>query len=139
MSDYRMAGYDPETRYRLHILKGINEQIDSFPELKDNGLSVDWAGENGTERYHGIKKFRSKTYSIPCAVLCSTSLQYETSLQAFKDFLLTAGEFNLDIISRNKRLKVSYLNMTDFRRHGNNALFTLALVDDHPTENYTLS
>lgn len=139
MSNYRINGQDPETAYNLQILKGIYEQIDQEAELKDNGLSIDWAGENGTERYHGLQRFKSKTYNIQCLIKCSTSAQYESSLRAFKAFLRTAGEFNLDIVSRNIRLKVSFMNMTNFKRYGNNALFTLVLVDDYPTENFTIS
>lgn len=138
MSNYRINGQDPETVYRLQILKGIYEQLDEMPELKENGLSIDWASENGTERYHGLQRFKSKTYNVSCALMCDTLSHYQTSLQAFKDFLKTAGEFNLDIVSLNKRVKVSFMNMTGFKRYGNKALFTLVLVDDHPTENYTI-
>ncbi|TDQ79589.1 hypothetical protein [Sphingobacterium yanglingense] len=139
MSNYRINGQDPETLYNLQILKGIYEQLDQKAELKDNGLSIDWAEENGTERYHGLQRFKSKTYNIQCLIKCNTSAEYDASIEAFDDFIDTAGEFNLDIVSKNKRLKVSFLNMTNFKKYGNSATFTLVLADDYPTEKFTIS
>lgn len=139
MSNYRINNQDPYTLWGLTFLDGTADQIESVPELKDNGLSIDWANENGTERYHGIKRFKSKTYDIPCVILSNSDSDFTVKLEAFKTFLITAGEFNLDIISKNRRYKVSYLNMTNYQRYGSNATFTLVLVDDFPTETFTIS
>lgn len=137
MSNYRINSQDPVATWNLHILK-TKEQFEVMPELKDNGLTIDWASENGTERYHGLKRFKSKTYNIPCAILCTTESEYQIKLEAFKTFLLTAGEFNLDVLDKGRRYKVSYLNMSDYQRFGASATFTLILADDHPTEVFTI-
>jgi len=139
MSDYRINGVDPETLYKLIIERGIDAQIRPAAELKENGLSIDWIGENGTERYHGIKTFKSKTYTIPCVLICSTNSEFNTKYEALKLFLhTTTSEFNLDIVSRNRRYKVSYLNMTGYQKYGPAARFNLILIDDHPTEIFTI-
>ena len=139
MSNYRINNQDPATVWNLHFLDGTTDQLEISPELKENGLSIDWANENGTERYHGIKKFKSKTYNLPCAILSNSESDFDAKIEALKAFLITAGEFNLDIISKDRRYKVSYLNMTNYQRYGSNATFTLVLVDDYPTETFTIS
>lgn len=134
MANFLINGQDTVAAYGLHFLKGTYSQLDAMPELKDNGLSIDWAGENGVERYHGAKRFQSITYNLPCAILANSTADYETKLRALQTFLITAGEFTLDLAGRNRRFKLSYQNITGFSRAGNTARFTLVLINDHPTE-----
>ncbi len=138
MANFLINNQDTVSAYGLHFLKGTYSQLDAMPELKDNGLSIDWAGEDGTERYHGDKRFQSITYNLPCAILAASSADYEQKLHSLQTFLITAGEFNFDITCRNRRFKLSYQNMTGFNRIGNNAQFTLVLINDHPTEYFTI-
>ncbi|PVH26293.1 hypothetical protein [Sphingobacterium corticibacter] len=138
MANFLINNQDTVSAYGLHFLKGTYSQLDAMPELKDNGLSIDWASEDGTERYHGEKRFQSITYNLPCAILATSTADYEQKLRALQNFLITAGEFTLDLMGRYRRFKLSYQNMTGFNRIGNNAQFTLVLINDHPTEYFTI-
>lgn len=147
MSDYRWNGNDPETTFGLTFRPGLDAELMKMPRLKDNGLSINWAGENGTERYHGSRKFDTRTLSIGCNMIASSEANLLSNFQNLKSFLLTNGEFNFDIVSRNKRYKVSYQDMSSitkvtpqFKGRSKVAIsFFLTLLDDHPADNYTIS
>jgi len=146
MSDYRWNGFDPYSSFGLNFSPGLDNELMKAPRLKDNGLSINWAGDNGTERYFGARKFESRTLSIPCTISASSESSLMTKYQALVSFLVTTGEFNFDVVSRNKRYKLSYIEMpsfsklTNFKGRSRMAIsFTLTLADDHPTENFTIT
>lgn len=145
MSDYRFNATDPQVTWGMHIGRGVDEQLMRAPRLKANGVDIDWAGENGVERYHGLKRFESKTYIIPCTIIASSLSDFNTKFNALCDFLTTQGEFNFDIVSRNRRYKVSYQDMTGVEKMGTfrsgkvGFKFNLVLVDDHPTERFAIT
>lgn len=146
MSDYRWNTYDPATQWGLYFDKGLDSQLLKAPKLKDNGLSMSWADENGTERYLGTRRFDSRTLVIPCNLLATSEADFHTRYNALCDFLMTTGEFNFDVVSRNRRYKVSYLDMSGFEKltvfKGNNNIgvkLSITLADDHPATRFTIS
>lgn len=141
MSTYRFNTTDPETAWGLHFEPGLDAQLLAAPKKKDNGLSISWAGENGTERYHGIKAFESKTYSISCVILASSQSDFMSKWSGLTNFLLTEGEFEFTVLRLSRKWKVSYLDMGSPEKIGvfgsNNLIgfrFNLRLVDDYPAE-----
>jgi len=146
MSDYRWNAYDPATQWGLHFDKGLDAQLLKGPKLKDNGLSISWADQNGTERYFGSRRFESRVLTIPCTLLAVSEADFHTKYNALCDFLTVQGEFNFDVVPRNRRYKVSYLDMTGFDKltmFKNNSnigvKLTIMLADDHPAERFTIS
>ncbi|WP_262246953.1 hypothetical protein [Parapedobacter soli] len=145
MSNYRWNTYDPATQWGIYFGKGTDAELLKAPKLKDNGLSINWAGENGTERYLGTRRFESRTLVIPCTLMATSESDFHTKYNALCDFLMTTGEFNFDIVSRNRRYKVSYQDMTGVRKLGTfrsgkvGFEFNLVLVDDHPTERFAIT
>jgi len=139
MSAYRFNGVDPEITYGLIIERGIDSQILTIPELKDNGLSIDWAEENGTERYHGLRKFKSKSYNITGVIIASSPVDLQTKFNALATFFITTGEFNLDDVSKSRRWKVFYNKTTSQEKLNSRALrMTFELIDDYPVDIFTI-
>lgn len=141
MSTYKFNSTDPEITWGLHFGPSLDEQLLAAPKKKDNGLTINWAGENGTERYHGIKSFESKIYNIDCTLIASSKSDFLTKWGLFQTFLLTQGEFEFTVLRLSRKWKVSYLDMSkpvklgSFEAGGNVAFqFTLQLVDDYPTD-----
>jgi hypothetical protein len=146
MSNYRWNGVDPQVTYGLFFKQGVDAELMKLPKLKDNGLSISWADEDGTERYHGVRKFESRSLSIGCVMIANSESQLMSRYNSLTTFLLTNGEFNFDVISRNRRYKVSYQDMTsvnkitNFIGHSKVAIqFTIILIDDYPTSTFTIS
>lgn len=132
MSVYRFNLEDPEIKYGLIIEKGIDSQLLMMPELKDNGLSVDWVEEHGVERFSGFQRYKSKMYTIQCVIIGDTEqdmLQKYNALEAF----LTGPAFMLDDVSKNRRWEVLYNKMTSITKQGRWIRFTIELIDDFPT------
>ncbi|WP_286777004.1 hypothetical protein [Sphingobacterium sp. UBA2074] len=139
MSTYRFNGVDPETAYGLIIERGIDSQLMTIPELKDNGLSIDWANENGTERYHGMRKFKSKTYSITGVIIASSPTDLQTKFNALATFFITTGEFNFDDTGKSRRWKVFYNKTTSQEKLNSRAIrLTFELIDDYPVDIFTI-
>ena len=137
-SSYRINAKDPETEYKLTIEKSFNSQVRLMPELKDNGLSINWAGENGVERYHGVRKFNSKTYAIPCVIIGKSTIDLQAHFDKLETFLTTTGIFNLDDLNINRRYKVFYNRMTSLQVNGSWARFVIELIDDYPTDKFPI-
>ncbi|SMG32467.1 hypothetical protein [Sphingobacterium psychroaquaticum] len=138
MSAYRINGVDPETQYKMTIEKGFNASVRVMPELKDNGLSIDWADDNGVDRYHGIRKFTSKTYQIQCVIIGTSAEDLLPRYNALETFLLTTGIFEMDDLNGNRRYKVFYNRMTSLSTGPTWARFTLELIDDFPTDKFPI-
>ena len=139
MSTYRFNGLDPELLYSLTIVKGIDSELMTIPELKDNGLSIDWADENGTERYHGTRRFKSKTYSVSGVIITSSPSDLQTKFNALATFFMTTGEFNFDDINKDRRWKVFYNKVTSVEKINNRSLrITFELIDDYPVDIFTI-
>ncbi|QBQ41216.1 hypothetical protein E2P86_08620 [Sphingobacterium psychroaquaticum] len=138
MSAYRINGIDPEITYGLTIEKGFNASVRAMPELKDNGLSIDWADDNGVDRYHGIRKFASKSYQVQCVIIATSAADLLTKYNALETFLLTTGLFNLDDLNAGRRYKVFYNKMTSLTTSITWARFTLELIDDFPTDKFPI-
>lgn len=68
MSRYKFNGVDVMQAYNLIVERGIDGQLLMMPPLKDNGLSMNWADENGTDRYLGDRKFESRTINVACTM-----------------------------------------------------------------------
>jgi len=139
MSDYRINGVDPELQYRLVIERGFNSQVRTMPELKDNGLSINWAGDDGTERYHGNRKFGSKSYSIGCAIMGNSPTDLLENYNRLEEFLLTSEIFHIDDLNAARRYKVFYSKMTSLQVYGSWARFSLELIDDYPTDKFPIA
>lgn len=137
MSRYRWNGQDPYTEYNLIIERGIDGQLLQMPALKDNGLTTDWADENGKERYNGMRRFEERTVSVSCTMECSSEQELLTSYDALEQFLLNSDEFNFDDLVKNRRWKVFYSRMTSLVRIGNSARFTIELIDNYPAQTFT--
>ncbi|MDM1049382.1 hypothetical protein [Sphingobacterium hotanense] len=139
MSVYRFNGLDPEISFGLTIERGVDSQLLTIPELKDNGLSIDWAEENGTERYHGIRRFKSKTYSITGVIIASSPSELMQKYTALSQFFITTGEFNLDDIKKARRWKVFYSKTTaQVKLNSRSLRLTFELIDDYPTEIFSV-
>ncbi|WP_282638091.1 hypothetical protein [Sphingobacterium thalpophilum] len=140
MSVYRFNGIDPETAYGLVIEQGIDTELLTIPELKDNGLSIDWADENGTERYLGMRRFKSKVYQVTGVIIASSAVDLHTKFKNLSNFFITTGEFNFDDTSKGRRWKVFYNKNTSSSKLNSKAIrLTIELIDDYPTEIFTIS
>lgn len=138
MSVYRINGVDPEITYKMIIERGIDAQVLNMPKLKDNGLSISWADENGTERYHGSRKFESQNLTIKCLIRGTNKVDALAKYNALKSFLTSTGEFNLDDVSKGRRWKLFYNSMPSLTTGSSWMRFTLELINDYPTDNFTI-
>lgn len=145
MSTYRFNTTDPETTWGLHFGPGLDAQLLAAPRKKDNGLSINWADENGTERYHGIKAFESKIYNVDCYIIANGQSDFITKWNALVTFLTTQGEFEFKVLRLSRLWKVSYMDMGVPVKYGQFSSgpvafkFNLQLVDDHPIEIFAAS
>lgn len=138
MSRYKFNGVDVMQAYNLIVERGIDGQLLMMPPLKDNGLSMNWADENGTDRYLGDRKFESRTINVACTMECNSAEELMQKYEALQSFLLTTGEFNFDDILKGRRWKVFYNRMVSLVRIGNSVRFTIELIDDYPGEIFTI-
>lgn len=139
MSAYRFNGVDPEITYNLTVERGIDAEILRMPSLKNSGLDVEWAGENGTERYHGSRKFESKTYQVPCLIQAASAADLLAKYEALEQFLLNTAVFNFDDVGKGRRWKVFYKSMTIVGKGMNWVRFRLELVDDYPADRFRIT
>lgn len=142
MSNYLFNTFDTEATWNLFFAPGLEAQLLNLPQKKENGLTINWAMENGTERYHGIKTYESKHYNILCYIIASTKAEFLTKYNSLSTFLLTTGEFDLKSVNLSRLWKVSYQNMSApilYKQSTGQVVyrFLLQLVDDHPTQIYS--
>lgn len=137
MDRYKFDGVNVYEEYNLIIEKGIDSQLLQMPSLKDNGLSINWADENGTERYTGLRRFEERVVQIHCTMVCSSETEMMAKYGALESFLLGADEFTLTDENKGRYWKVFYSKMTSLVKIGHSLRFTLELVDNYPTEVFT--
>lgn len=140
INKYKFNNLDAFTSYGIIFRPGTYNELLKLPKRKE-GLAINWANENGTERYFGTSKYETVVYNLPITLLAKSKTEFWTKYNAFTDFLITSGEFNLDVMEMNRRFRVSYNDMTGFDKltniKGSNNIgcyLTLQLFNDHPTE-----
>lgn len=139
MSAYRINGIDPELQYGLIVEKGVDAEILAMPALKDSGLDIDFVEENGTDRYHGSRKFESKRYQVQCCIKAESATALMVKYNALEQFLLNTAVFNFDDVIKNRRWKVFYKRMEIIDKGISWIRFRLELIDDYPTDLFTIS
>jgi len=141
---YKFNQYEVKASFGITFLEGTDKEIMVYGAKKDNGLDIDWINQNGTERYHGQSYFKTKRYVLPIIMKAVSEADFWQKYYALEDFFRSAGEFNFDLVHRNRRFKVSYSEMstvdklTNFNVNPIAVKFTIVLLDDHPTERFTI-
>lgn len=137
---YKINGQDAFTTYGIEFLPGTYNQLLQAPKRKPT-LVQEWANENGTERYLGAPKYETIVYNLPIMVYAKSETQFWSRYNAFVNFLLTSGLFNLDAVQMNRRFRVSYSDITQVdtltQIKGSSQIgvrMTLQLFNDYPTE-----
>lgn len=140
MGYYKFNGTDVNTAYGIVFRPGTYSELLKLPKRKE-GLTVNWAGENGTERYLGAVRYETITYSLPILIMAGSEATFWARYNALRDFLITSGLFNFDVEDLNRRFRVSFADMTNFktltRIKGSNQIAAegvLQLYNDYPTE-----
>lgn len=137
---YKFNNLDTLTTYGIVFRKGTYNELLKLPKRKE-GLTINWANENGTERYLGEPRYETLVYNLPIAIVAKSEAEFWAKYNALTDFLIASGEFDFDVIDINRRFRVSYSDMTSFDKltniKGSNNIgvyLTLQLFNDHPTE-----
>lgn len=144
MRQYKFNQYDVKTHFGITFLRGVDSQLLLFGAKKDNGLDIDWINQHGTERYHSESFFKTKRYEIDMMMQAKDETEFWQRYHSLEDFFRTSGEFNFDLVHRNRRFKVSYSemttveNLTDLGTGAVAVIFTIILLDDHPAERFTI-
>lgn len=144
MSQYKFNEFEVKSVFGLTFLEGTDNQLLLFGAKKDNGLDMDWINQSGTQRYHGQSFYKTKRYELPIIMKAANEADFWQKYYALEDFFRDAGEFNFDLVHRNRRFKVSYAEMstadklTKFGAGTIAVKFTIVLLDDHPTERFTI-
>lgn len=140
INKYRFNNNDVFATYGIVFRPGTYNELLKLPKRKE-GISINWANENGTERYLGAPRYETIVYNLPITLISKSEAEFWAKYNAFTSFLITSGEFNLDVVEMNRRFKVSYSDMTSFDKltqiKGSNniaASMTLQLFNDHPAE-----
>lgn len=138
MGRYKFNNIDVSDVFGVKILKGIDSQLMKIPDLKNNGLSINWAGENGTERYYGNRKFESKTYIMQCLIIGVDKSDLISKYDSLESFLMNEELFNFDDVLNNRRYKVFFNKMNIDKKERNWMLISIELIDDFPTDKFTV-
>lgn len=144
MSNYRFrktgttTQIDIEATYGLIFEKGADAELWKFPARKDNGLSISFVDESGTDRYLDNPKFESRTIHIPCVIFGNNRNDVITKLRSLQNFLISSGRFDLIDLAKQKLWKVYYNSLSNMELYDNFCKFTVEIIDDYPTENFTI-
>lgn len=138
-------GQDVFTTYGIVFRPGTYAELLKAPKRKQ-GYQYNWNDENGIETDpNEVPVYERQTYNLPIFIQADNGVQFYQRYNAFKAFLYTSGEINLDFIEMGRRFKVRYSDMTSFQKltniRGNRKVgcyFTLQLTDDYPTENFEI-
>lgn len=138
-------GLNALTTYGLQLRAGADEQLLQFPQVKP-GYEYSWPDENGMETDPSeTPVFERITYSLPILIEGAGKTDFFAKYNAFRSFVLTAGEFNLDIPHLARRFKVRFSKMSSFSKLNMftesgriYCLFTLELTDDYPADYFTI-
>lgn len=141
----KINGQDIYTTYGLVFRPGTYAELLKAPKRK-KGYEYNWMDDNGVETDPDeIPVFERQTYSLPILIEADNGAQFYQRYGAFKAFLLSAKEFNLDFLEMGRRFKVRYADMTNFDKltliKGNAKVacyFTLQLTDDYPVDNFQI-
>ncbi len=118
---------------------GFNATTRSLPTIKNNGLSINWVDENGTDRYFGTPKFESKTYNISFVCIGSSPQDFENKYNAFSNLILTGQLIIFDDNKKNRRYKLAYSRMTSYNQVMTySARFSIEFIDDYPLEKFPI-
>lgn len=141
---YIINGNDAYTVFGLVFNPGTYQELLKLPKRKE-GYAKNWTDENGTERDVNSIYFESRVLSLPITILAKSEVEFYSKYNALKSFLFTTGYFNFDVVDMNKRFKFLYQDMTSFTKltqiRGSTNIgceFTLQLVDDFPTTNFSI-
>lgn len=141
----KINGQDAYTTYGISFRPGTYAELLKAPKRKA-GYEYDWNDENGVETDpNEVPVFERQVYNLPIFIQADSDMQFYQRYNAFKAFLCTAKEFNLDFIDMGRRFKVHYSDMTAFQTltkiKGSKSIgcyFTLQLTDDYPIQNFSI-
>lgn len=133
------------TTYGISFRPGTYSELLKAPKRKA-GYEYNWGDENGIETdLDEVPVYERQTYNLPVFIQANSDAQFYSRFNAFKAFLYTSGEFNLDMLEMGRRFKVRYSDMSSFqtltRIKGSNNVgcyFTLQLTDDYPTDTFAI-
>lgn len=137
---YKFNNINAATTFGIEFLPGTTSELLKLPKRKE-GLTINWADENGTERYLGETHYESMVYNLPIVLMADSEAQFWTRYNAFANFLINSGLFTFDVEHLNRRFRLSYSdltgvqNLTPIKGTGKKGCFmTLVLFNDYPTE-----
>jgi hypothetical protein len=139
INQYEINDQDIWTTWGMAFQKGTIDELLKFPERKE-GYSYSWPDEDGTERDVAGAVFNSRELSISAVMVGDNAADFIAKLDAFRAYIIDAEYFFLDCIALNKRFKLLYKSMDNYRRiDDQSAQFTLTLIDDFPNEVFAIA
>lgn len=110
---------------------------DSYKELRKpakvkEGLTNNWAEQNGTERDLTTRVLETRTLTLPMMIEGDSEADFNTKHQAFIDWIVTVGYFDLKVQRTNRIYKLVYSDVSDYKDYYDHCTFNLILFDDYP-------
>src|SRR6476469_7153029 len=141
---YKINGVDIFTAFGLMPKRGFYNELLKLPQRKE-GYSKNWPDQHGTERDLNQVFFESRVINLYFIMKASSKEDFYSKYAALQTAVVTASRFDFDVIAMNRRFKLLYLNMSDFKKitmiENNNKIFidiSITVVDDFPVTNFPI-
>lgn len=121
----------PASDYRLTFLDGCYKELRK-PAKPKGTLINNWPDEHGTERDLSTRYLETRTLTLPVMIEGVSEVDFSLKHQAFNDWILAAGYFDLKVERLNRIYTLIYDDISDYRDFYTFCTFNLILLDDYP-------
>lgn len=109
-------GNDAYDSYGIVVKPGNYGRLLKLPDLKDNGLTLSFADQDGDDEYLADPSFEAANITLPLAIHATSEADFYSKYRAFRTLMLAGGEMNWDflLLDGGSRFKLSYRSMSDY-------------------------
>lgn len=121
----------PSTFYGVTFLEGVYAELQKPAKAKD-GIVVDWIDQNGKQRDLTARTLETRTLVLPVLLEGNNETDFLNKLEAFETWYKNAGYFDFKVYRMNRKYKLCYSEVTEFKGYYDHCTFNLVLFDDYP-------
>ncbi|RQO78115.1 hypothetical protein DBR40_09195 [Pedobacter sp. KBW01] len=121
----------PAINYGVVFLEDTYKELRKPAKVKE-GLTNNWPDQNGTERDVATRVLETRTLTVPIMVEGTSEADFNLKHQAFVDWIVTAGYFDLKVQRTNRIYRLIYSDVSDYKDYYDHCTFNLILFDDYP-------
>jgi hypothetical protein len=141
-------GMDAFTTYGIIVKPTNYARLLKFPSRKENGLTTNFASEDGEDIVLSFPNYETVNLSLPFWIVGNNEFDFFSKYESFRTLMLAGSELNWDFLKMavyGRRFKLYYKDMSDFDtltkiRGGNKVYcsFVLGLKNNYPVTNFAI-